>query len=520
MRRELLLSLLTSALISLSFPPLKLGFFAYVGLIPFFYLLQDKNFKESVRWGYITGFFTNLGTLYWINWVTIPGAIAAILYLPVYFIVYAVLHTFLRQHIKENYFYYCLPFLWTGVEFLRSLGVLGFPWNSLAYSQTYYLSLIQYASYTSLFGVSFWIVTINVFILLIFKNASHYKRLVIYFMVLILLFLIPWIYGKLIIPDEDQGKEEKIRVGIIQGNIDPYLKWDDAFQTKNLLIYQHLTQSLKNQNLDLIIWPETATPVYLRDSITYLNVIYQITDNFRTSLITGTPDYQFLPDHTYKAFNAAFLFTPGKKGFQVYRKTHLVPFGERVPFTETFPFLKDFLESLEMGEGDFSPGEDIVLFNVPTLQRDDGSEITQAVYKIPVIICFESLFSNLVRQFVIKGADVLVIITNDAWFGPTSAPYHHAQAAVFRAIENRISIARCANTGVSMFIDAYGRISKETPIFERCVITNEMSLRKSTTFFTRYGHIFTISISLFNLIPFSLAFKKWLKNHLLNKPDN
>lgn len=505
MKRDLIFSLLTGALLSFAFPPLHLGFLAYFGLIPFFYVLEKKTLPQAIGWGYLTGLFVNLGTLYWINWVTVPGAIAAIVYLPVYYAVYAVLHIFLQRRIDEKYFYYCLPFLWTGMEFLRSLGVLGFPWSSLAYSQTYYLSLIQYSEYTSVFGVSFWIVVINVFILLILKNVTNIKKLVVYFSILVLLFILPWIYGKYIIPDEQIPADEKIRIGLVQGNIDPYMKWDAQFQRENLRIFLELTQKLQPNELDLIIWPETATPVYLRDSGLYLKQIFRIVHEFNVSLLTGTPDYSFDNEDHYKTFNSAFLFTPIADSFQVYRKMHLVPFGERVPFTDTFPFIAELLEKLEMGEGNFEPGDKILTFQIPKIKhisaKKNTSTSTQEYYLAPVIICFESLFPELVRDFVNEGADFLIIITNDAWFGRSPAPFHHAQIAVFRAIENRISIARCANTGVSMFIDEYGRTIESSSIFERMTLARDIPLRRETTFFTKHGHVFAVTVTLLNLVP-------------------
>lgn len=503
MKKRMLLSLITAVLFSLSFPPFELGFFAYFVLIPFYYLLEDLNYKESIRWGYLTGLFINIGTLYWINWVTVPGAIAAILYLPVYLIVYAVLHTFLRKKLESKYLFICIPFLWTGMEYLRSLGVLGFPWNSLAYTQTYYLSLIQYVSYTSVFGVTFWVAIINVFILLIIKNASNVKKVAIYFIFLIALFIIPWLYGRWVIPENETDSIQKIRVGLIQGNVDPYLKWDDEFVDENLKIYDNLSRELKDAQTDLLVWPETATPVYLRDSQKYLQAIRTLIKDLNVCLVTGTPDYKFLPDHSYETYNAAFLFTPLTNVLQVYHKLHLVPFGEQVPFTDVFPLLKDFLETLEMGEGNFSSGEKIVSFKIPVLNKN--KKIKNNSFLAPVIICFESMFSNLVRKFVNNGADIMIIITNDAWFGKTSAPYHHAQAAVFRAVENRIEIARCANTGVSMFIDAFGRTTKSTGIFQKATRVHDMQLRSETTFFTKYGHLFTITVTLLNVIPVLIA---------------
>jgi apolipoprotein N-acyltransferase len=508
MRKNLILSLISSVLLSLSFPPLKLGFLAYIALVPFFLLLEDKNYKESLRWGFLTGLFMNIGTLYWISWVTVPGAVAAILYLPIYLLIYSFLHTFLRLKLGEKYIYWCLPFLWTGVEYLRSLGVLGFPWSSLAYTQSYYLSLIQYVSFTSVYGVSFWVVTINVFALLMLKNISNYKKVFIYFIILIVLLLLPWIYGSLILPGEEKLPEENIRVGLIQGNIDPYIKWSDEFLEENWRIYKELTLEAVQLKPQLIIWPETAVPDYLRISNLYLTNIRELLSKINVPLITGAPDFKYLPDQTYLTYNGVFLLIPNRPIFQVYHKIHLVPFGERVPFTETFPFIKDFLESLEMGEGNFSPGNKLVSFRVPITSVDrelDSERFKHDLIKAPVIICFESLFPELVRKFILNGADILVIITNDAWFERSAAPYHHAQMAVFRAIENRISIARCANTGISMFVDPYGRTLKSTPIFQKKYLVQDIPLRTETTFFTRHGNIFTITISILNIAPILVA---------------
>lgn len=517
MKRNLILSLISAVLFSLAFPPLKLGFLAYIALIPFFLLLENKRYKESIRWGFLTGFFINIGTLYWINWVTVPGAIAAILYLPIFTVIYAFLHTFLQKKLGEKWIYLCIPFLWTGVEYLRSLGVLGFPWSSLAYTQSYYLSLIQYVSFTSVYGVSFWVVTINVFVLLILKNFSNIKKVTLYFIILILLLLIPWIYGSLVIPDEDKNREQNIRVGLIQGNIDPYVKWSDEFLEENWRIYRELTLEAAKQKPQLIIWPETAVPDYLRVSSLYLSNIRKLLSEIKIPLITGAPDFKYLEDQSYLTFNGVFLFTPNRLKFQVYHKIHLVPFGERVPFTETFPFLRDFLESLEMGEGNFSPGNNVMSFDVPIACISSIADTTQnrkpdaTIIKAPVIVCFESLFPELVREFILKGADILVIITNDAWFERSAAPYHHAQMAVFRAIENRVSVARCANTGVSMFVDPYGRTLESSPIFQKMYLVQYIPLRTNASFFTRHGNIFTITISLLNIVPLLAALLRFKK---------
>jgi len=158
---------------------------------------------------------------------------------------------------------------------------------------------------------------------------------------------------------------------------------------------------------------------------------------------------------------------------QEYSKMHLVPFSERLPFQGVFPFLK----GLNFGQADFSPGTEYSLFHI-------GEE------KFAVLICFESIFPNLVREFARRDVGFLVNITNDAWFGKTSAPFQHARIAVFRAIENRLGIARCANTGVSMFVDPYGRVSGETAIYTRGISIGKVGSSQEKTFYSRYGDVF------------------------------
>ncbi len=176
-----------------------------------------------MKWGYVAGLLINFWALYWIKWVTLPGLVGAVLFLPLYYVLYAVLHTFIRQRLGMPCLLISIPFLWTAVEFIRSLGVLGFPWTSLAYTQTYYLSLIQFASITSLYGISFWIVSLNVLIWALFLYASNKRAVLLLYSLLLILLLFPWVYGRIVIPGENQSTE-KIRVAVVQGNIDPFLK--------------------------------------------------------------------------------------------------------------------------------------------------------------------------------------------------------------------------------------------------------------------------------------------------------
>ena len=186
---------------------------------------------------------------------------------------------------------------------------------------------------------------------------------------------------------------------------------------------------------------------------------------------------------TREAYNSAFLFSPGETTLQRYNKINLVPISERVPFRDALPFLGrikwEVLETGDWGQAFFSRGKEWTVFRHPK-----GA--------FSVLICFESIFPDLVRKFVRRGARFLVNITNDAWFGRSSAPYQHARAVVFRAVENRIAIARSANTGVSMFVDPYGRTFQTTGIFHPALLIGSLPLRTEETFYTRYGNLFSL----------------------------
>jgi apolipoprotein N-acyltransferase len=521
MRVNLILSLLTAFLLSFSFPPFEFGFLAYWSLVPFFYLLERKNLKESFRWGYVTGLLISITTIYWINFVTVPGAIATILIHPLYYALYAMLHTFLRQRDNEK-FMFAIPFVWTGLEYLKSFGELGFPWVLLGYTQTHYLSLIQYASYTSVFGVSFWVVIINILIYLMLKNLENRKKTVLLLATTIILFILPWLYSRQIIPDEDEFRES-LEVAVIQGNIDPYLKWEKGNVELSFDIYERLSRTAAEKQPDLIIWPETATPTYLLHDFSNLKRVKDLIDELNIPLLTGTPDYKLIAKQEYKTYNSVVLLTPQNSRIPVYSKIQLVPFGERVPYEDLIPVFKNFIQSLEMGEGNFSPGEEIVVFELPTskLNEDITYDFSNgnnnptdrdSSVLFAVVICFESIFPDLVQQFVKKGAKFLVVVTNDGWFGRKYLPwwlnaglYQHAQMSVFRAIENRISIARSANTGVSMFIDPYGRVKTRSSIFEEEFLVSSIPLRTETTFFTKYDNIFTKAVSGIGLLFIAVA---------------
>jgi apolipoprotein N-acyltransferase len=502
MRRNLGLTLLSASALTFAFPPFELGFLAYWAVIPFLMLLENKNAGEAFRWGYLLGLIFSLATLYWISWTTLPGAISTILVHPFYYALFAILILPMRR-LWPNGYLLAVPFVWTAIEYLKSIGDLGFPWLTLGYTQTYYLRLIQYASFTSVYGVSFWIVSLNVLLLALWRFRENKRWVIGLSVILALFFVTPYLYSLAVMPHTEEPKEQ-IRVGIVQGNVDPYQKWEKDFVEENFRIFESLSRRAAPNKPDVIIWPETATPTWLLHRPEHLNRVRMLAAEIGAPILTGIPDYVFLNDKDYRTFNSAALIYGDERKIPTYAKMHLVPFGERVPFEDDIPFFKDWLAKLEMGEGNWSPGSEIKLFELSGTMANGQS---YSVKHLAAIICFESIFPEEVAAFVRRGADLLVVITNDAWFGRPNVPfwlsggiYQHAQIAVFRAVENRISIARCANTGMTMTIDPYGRTRKYAPLFAEAVLEDALPVRQETTFFTRRGHVFVHSISIVALI--------------------
>jgi apolipoprotein N-acyltransferase len=274
---------------------------------------------------------------------------------------------------------------------------------------------------------------------------------------------------------------KSLSIGLVQPNIAQDKKWDKTYIDETLKLYTTLSQQT-GPNLDLLIWPEAATPFFFEKELAYQKTILSILRDSQSPLLFGSPTLRFEPDGRPYLLNSAYMLSPEKLMTGRYDKRHLVPFGEYIPLKS----LLFFLEKLVVGIGDFKPGHGPM-----TLLLPDSSEKVQPSFAVP--ICFEIIFPDLVRRMAKEGANFLVTLTNDAWFGDSAAPYQHFSMAVFRAVENRLAVARAANTGISGFIGPDGHILTETPIFTQQSVTGSIPLRMSTpTFYTEYGDVFSL----------------------------
>jgi len=429
-------AIVSAILLILAFPNFNLSYLAFVGFVPLFLVIRSKKPKEAFWISYLCGFLFYLVTLYWLYHVTIFGLIIVCLYLALYFGIFGLLFNrfaFFTLH-PSPLTGLLIAIIWIILEYLQAHLFTGFGWALLGYSQYKNLALIQIADFSGVYGVSFIIMMVNVGIYRFFKRSL--KEIVIAGMVLAAAIG----YGK--IGEDKGGQGKEITVSIVQANIPQEMKWDPAAKDEILERYANLTRLAAFEDPDLIIWPETSFPGFFGIN-KETQEVQDLARKVDTPLLIGANTSEGLD-----SFNSAVLISERGKVVDRYDKIHLVPYGEYVPFSDKIPFL----HRLVLGElGEFTPGKEYKAFSL------QPSPFTNEV-KFATLICFEDIFPKISKKLVQNGAEFLVVITNDAWYGKSGAPYQHAAASVFRAIENRVPIVRCANTGYSCFIDPRGRI--------------------------------------------------------------
>ncbi len=471
------LSLIFSAsfLLAASFRPFPFGFLAYFSLVPLFFALEDATPKKGFKFAYLFGLLTNFLLLYWIVWqffygeiAVLPGSVAAIFILALYSGLWGWLFCLIQKKFGQVALILA-PFLWVTLEWIRSWGEIGFPWTDVGYTQTDYLSLIQFASWTGISGVSLWVIFLNILFYLLVKYRKQLYPAISFSILIVLLFLVPYLYGKKALSEANSSS--KIKVALIQGNIDMNVKWNPKYLNYSFEVFTSLSKKAAEGNPDLIIWPETSAPCYLAYEPFYLSWVKSLSDSLNLSIVVGTDDYKIVGSQQYVFYNAVFLFQPQIGLADRYYKMQLVPFAEKLPLSGKMRVLN----KIQLGQANFSSGEKYTLFDSPK-------------GKFASLVCFEMAFPNLVRKFVNKGAAFLVNITNDSWFGRTAGPSQHAAMSIMRAIENRVSIARCANSGISILVDPYGRTIEKTGLFQTVNLVGEIPLKNKETFFSKHGN--------------------------------
>ncbi len=478
-RKAFLLAFVSAALLGLAYPPVGLGFLAWVALVPLLFVVEAFPIRTVFLWTWVSGVFFFFATISWIRHITWVGMIFVVLVMAVFYSLPFVLARLTRD-VFPRWWLFSLPFAVAGLEWVRSFDALAFPWVIYGNSQACFPGLIQFADITSAFGVSWWVVMVNVVLFALLR-----KRTTLRWVSLVLLFLVPLMYSRAVIHSAPEAGKP-ITVALIQGNVPPDEKWDVNMVQWNIDLYRSMSERAMAYHPDLLVWPETAIPAYILQEPYFRRMVQDFTDSTGVPVLTGLPAIDVKTEETW---NAAGLFLPGRDEVQRYDKIHLVPFGEAFPLDDVFPQIR----KIELGQANWDEGTKTVVFDSPRLPP------------FHVAICFESIFPDLNRKFIRKGSQFITVITNDVWFGPKSSPIQHAMISTLRAIEFHRPVVRCANTGVSMIIDPYGRIQQRSDTFVRTALTGTIAPRSDLTFYARYGNLFSMGCFLFTLILFVLS---------------
>ena len=374
----------------------------------------------------------------------------------------------------------------------------------MGYTQFNMLHIIQISDLFGVYGVSFCIVLSNTagFLIYLCLMDKHWEgkrvqtktaagAMAAFVVILGAVFL----YGKWRINNihELALMSPSSKVTIVQGNIDQAQKWDPAFQRSSTLKYIRLSLLSKHLQTDLVVWPETATPFYFMHDTELSKLVLRGIHEIGTDFLIGSPAFT-LKNNKIEYYNSAFLVDAAGKVNGRYDKTHLVPFGEYVPMKKWLPFVSKMVEAV----GDFDTGE-------------KGQTIKWQKSNIGILICYEIIFPALSRAMVQNHASLLVNLTNDAWYGRSSAPYQHFSMAVFRAVENRRSLVRAANTGISGFIEPTGKVIETTQIFKDAVITQKIPMLQVETLYSRFGDVFAMACLGLSVFFMSLRIVKFRK---------
>lgn len=493
-RRALLLSGIAWGLFAFAFPPLPLGPAALLLLVPWFMVLDRYNRNTAIFATFWSGMIYNTVNYYWIyNVMNVDSAPSGLICLGVFLLIaffsaYSVFAAFiytLAKNIKfggRAWLLALYPIFYAGLEMTRTRGDFAFPWSHLGYVFGNTLESLQALSVIGIFGYTALIIASNMMVAKAIESPwTRNRRDVLAKLPLAapaLVYAALLVHGNVVLSRPEAqpfyGAEapETPLMAMVQPSIQQGEKWSKArFDSITAKTFGMVNDSV-TAGTNLIILAETAVPDHIRRQPATIRALHKLAERHNAAVLTGALDFKRNGPESprkYDIYNASFLFTPeDSHSYQRYIKKHLVPFSERIPFDDIFPILN----YVDLGEGDFVPGKETPVYEP---------------FKWTPFICYDAIFGDLVREAINAGSRLMVNITNDGWFGRSTAPYQHLNLVRYRAIENGMPTTRLANSGVTAFIDQYGHYDKNTEIFTDRVVSRKMQLKTRDTPYQHYG---------------------------------
>ena len=445
--------------------------------MPLLVALRGASPRRGFLLGLLAGFIHYAGTVYWTGATVstfggLPVIVAVIvaallaLYMAAYIAVFGAITAILIRRFQFAGLWLA-PAVWVSMEYLRGILIGGFPWIPLGNTMVTFLPIAQLASVVGVQGLSLFVATLNVGFAI--ASIASGRRRTIGAAVSILLIVAVSVWGGLRLRANTLTEGTPIRVGLIQGNIAQTDKWNPDRAGMILDRYLQLSQQAVHNGAQFLIWPESSTPFYFEEDIAG-GVVRGLARTLDVPLLLGSDEIE--DGNPPKHYNAAFMLDTHGATAAVYRKIHLVPFGEYVPFQRLLFFVGPLVEAVSA----FSRGTRVTMMPV------QGHMVSTA-------ICYEVTYPALQREAVLAGSEMLTTITNDAWYGDSSAAYQHFEMAAMRAIEQGRYLVRSANTGISGIIDPYGRVLIRTQLFETVAVVGEARFVQSKTVYATIGDL-------------------------------
>ena len=486
---DVVFALVSGACLALSFPKFGHPAFGWIALVPLFVALTGWRGRpgqlpgctslRAFTLGLLTGGVYFLGTVYWTGAVvetfgglTGPVALFAMAMLAVYLAVYPALAALAigrLVRIGGVRALFLAPAAWVATEYLRGGYLMGgFPWVPLGNSQVTVLPVAQLASLLGVYGLSALVAFVNASLAVALLTAGRQRVAAAALALAVPLATGAW--GTWRIADGSLRRSgTPLRVGLVQANVAQSAKWNPKMARHIFTTHIAITRDLARRGAQYVLWPESALPFRFEDDKTGKAVIEDLARELRIHLLFGSDELV----GGNRSYNSAFLVGPDGRSLAVYRKIHLVPFGEFIPFSGWLAFFPPLVETVG-GFAPFAPGTEVVMLPV-------GGHPTSTA------ICYEVVFPSLIASAVHAGSELLTTVTNDAWYGQSSAPFQHFEMAAMRAIEQGRYLARAANTGISGVIDPYGQVLQRSRLLEEVGLVEEVRLLQGRTIYSRIG---------------------------------